>query len=62
MYITIFKNNIVIQYECIILIFCIFCIIILLIHYRQLTAARDRIATGLKKILETNELVTSMQV
>uniref|UniRef100_A0A1X7UKU1 AAA+ ATPase domain-containing protein n=2 Tax=Amphimedon queenslandica TaxID=400682 RepID=A0A1X7UKU1_AMPQE len=29
---------------------------------KQLTAARDRIATGLKKILETNELVANMQI
>ena len=29
---------------------------------RQLTVARDRIATGLKKILETNELVVNMEV
>ena len=42
--------------------FLLFLHIILLVHYRQLTAARDRIATGLKKILETNELVTSMEV
>jgi dynein heavy chain len=28
---------------------------------KQLTTARDRIATGLKKILETNELVASME-
>ncbi len=30
--------------------------------YRQLVLARDRIATGLKKLLETNELVINMEV
>ena len=29
--------------------------------YRQLVNARDRVANGLKKILETNDLVDSMQ-
>ena len=29
---------------------------------RQLTNSRERIATGLKKILETNELVARMEV
>ena len=32
------------------------------IFFRQLTNSRERIATGLKKILETNELVTNMEV
>ena len=29
---------------------------------RQLVSARERIATGLKKLLETNELVVNMEV
>ena len=32
------------------------------LYYRQLTQARDRIATGLKKLLETNDLVVNMEV
>ena len=31
-------------------------------YTRQLVTARERIATGLKKILETNELVVNMEV
>lgn len=30
--------------------------------YRQLVQARSRIATGLKKLLETNDLVVNMEV
>lgn len=30
--------------------------------YRQLVAAKDRVKNGLKKLLETNELVDTMQV
>ena len=30
--------------------------------FRQLVLARDRIDTGLKKLLETNELVANMEV
>ena len=29
--------------------------------YRQLTSARDRVANGLKKIMETNELIDTMK-
>lgn len=32
------------------------------LYHRQLTQARDRIATGLKKLLETNDLVVNMEV
>lgn len=31
-------------------------------YYRQLLQARERIATGLKKLLETNDLVVKMEV
>ena len=31
-------------------------------YIRQLIQSRDRIATGLKKLLETNELVVNMEV
>lgn len=34
----------------------------LILYDRQLTQARDRIATGLKKLLETNDLVVNMEV
>lgn len=30
--------------------------------YRQLVLSRDRIANGLKKLLETNDLVVNMEV
>ena len=30
--------------------------------YRQLIQSRDRIANGLKKLLETNDLVATMEV
>ena len=32
------------------------------LSYRQLITARDRVKNGLKKLLETNELVDTMQV
>ena len=32
------------------------------LNHRQLIQARDRIATGLKKLLETNDLVVNMEV
>lgn len=35
--------------------------LLLLPGYRQLVTARDRVKNGLKKILETNELVDNMQ-
>ena len=31
-------------------------------HFRQLVQSRDRIANGLKKLLETNDLVAKMEV
>ena len=33
-----------------------------IVQFRQLVLARDRIKTGLQKLLETNELVVSMEV
>ena len=33
-----------------------------LVVHRQLVKARDRVATGLKKLLETNAQVANMQV
>lgn len=32
------------------------------LHFRELVTARDRVKNGLKKLLETNELVDKMQV
>ena len=32
------------------------------LHSRELVTARDRVKNGLKKLLETNELVDKMQV
>lgn len=31
-------------------------------YFRQLVQSRDRIANGLKKLLETNDLVAKMEV
>lgn len=41
---------------------CITMVFPLILYDRQLTQARDRIATGLKKLLETNDLVVNMEV